>query len=127
MIDPDAAIVFESLPKIVPESKSAALFRMEMPKSIRISELEHCAVSSPGFGLKQSIAHPRRRLMAVDILGNHIEVSADEGGHLVFQQRFEVLMQAIHPGQFVGEVVAPRRVPVGEIDVDDTEAVDLRF
>ena len=65
--------------------------------------------------------------MAVDVFGDDVEVAADErrdgggepGGHLE--------LQAGHPGEFVGELFGADGIAVGQIDVNDANAVDDGF
>ena len=56
---PDAAIMFESLPEIIPEGELPSLARMQRAKGIGITQAEHDAIQGTRLWLKQSVMNPR--------------------------------------------------------------------
>ena len=65
--------------------------------------------------------------MAVDIFGNHVEIASNDRGDVASEPRLHLLMETIHPGEFVVEAVAAHRVAVGEVDVRNTDSADESF
>ena len=65
--------------------------------------------------------------MAVDVLWYYIEVTADEGWHLAFRPNLHLIVEAIHPLQFVNKLVASDRISVGKIDIGNANAADDNF
>ena len=87
MVDTDAAIMFKRLSPIIPESELAALVRMQRPERVRIAETEQRPVACPRLRLKQRVMDPRGRLVAIDILWNHIEVAANQHRQILLPPR----------------------------------------
>jgi hypothetical protein len=71
--------------------------------------------------------HPRSRFVAVDILGNDVEVAAHEGWHSAFQPNLHLLIEAIHPRQLVKKFLAAHRISVRKVDVGNTNTIDCDF
>lgn len=65
--------------------------------------------------------------MAVDVLGNHIEVPADDHRHIFLFPGDHLVNQTIHPGQLVCEIDAARRIPIREINIHDARVRDGGF
>src|SRR6187402_2343821 len=78
VIDPDPAIMFKCLAKVIPESKLSWQSRMQRAEGICVTELQHLPILSTWFGLKKSILDPGGRLMAIDVLGDDVEVTANQ-------------------------------------------------
>ncbi len=127
MVDANAAIMLERLPEVIPEGELPGLLRMQRAEGIAVAKAEQGTVSRSRLRLEERVMDPRGRLVTVDILGDDIEVAADQHGHIFFQPSAHLLMQPIHPGQLVGELIAADRIAVRKIDIDDADAKDCGF
>ena len=78
MVDTNAAIVLERLPEIIPEGELAGLVRMQRSEGVGIAETEQRPVPCSRLRLEQRVTDPRGRLVAIDVLGNNIEVAANQ-------------------------------------------------
>lgn len=123
VVDADAAVVLERLAEEVPISEEAALARMKGAEGVDVAEVEQGAITGTGLGLEEGVARPGGGLVAVDVLGDDVEVAADDGRDRVVAPKGELADEAVHPIELVGELVRADGVAVGEIDVDDAEAV----
>jgi hypothetical protein len=65
--------------------------------------------------------------VAVDLFGDDVEVAADDGGDIGAEPGVELEREAVHPGELVVELFGADGVAVGQIDVDDAQAVDEGF
>ena len=65
--------------------------------------------------------------MAVDRLGDHVEVAAQDHGLVELEQGCGVRAQALHPGELVGELVGADRVAVGQVDGGHPQVADGRL
>ncbi len=127
VVDADAAVVLEGLAEVVPEGELAGLVRVEMAEGVGVAESEEGAVGGAGLGLKEGVADPGGGLVAVDVFGDDVEVAADDCGSGGLEPAGHLLEQALHPGELVGELVGADGVAVGQVDVDDANAVDDGF
>ena len=62
--------------------------------------------------------------MAVDVFGDDVEVAADRAWVCLLQPERHACVEAVHPGELVGELVGADGIAVGQIDVDDAHAAD---
>ena len=124
MIDADAAIVLKGLAEVVPEGELAGFAGVEVAEGVGVAEGEKGAVGGAGFGLEEGIAEPGRGLVTVDVFGDDVEVATDEGRGAGLEPAGHLLFEAGHPGELVGELLGADGVAVGEIDVDDADALD---
>ncbi len=127
VINADAAVVLEGLAEEVPVGEEAALAGVQRAEGVDVAEVEHRAIAGAGLGLKEGVAGPGGGLVAIDVFGNDVEVAADYGRYGVVAPKGELADEAVHPVELVGELVSTNRVPVGQIDVDDTEAMHDHF
>ena len=58
VIDPDTAIVFKSLPEIIPERELPRLAGMQRPESVRVAKCKQRTVTRARLGLKQRVIDP---------------------------------------------------------------------
>ena len=65
--------------------------------------------------------------MAVNVLGNDIEVAADQHGHVLLQPGTHLFSQPIHPSKLVGELFGADRIAVRQINVHHADALDGHF
>ncbi len=123
VIDADAAVVLEGLAEVVPKGELSGFVRVEGAEGVGVAEGEEGAVGGAGFGLEEGVAQPRGGLMAVDVFGDDVEVAADDSGGGGGEPCGHLELQAGHPGEFVGELFGADGIAVGQIDVDDADAV----
>ena len=127
VVDADAAVVLEGLAEVVPEGELAGFAGVEVAEGVGVAEVDEGAVGGAGLGLKEGVAHPGGGLVAVDVFRDDVEVATDEGGGGGLEPAGHLLEEALHPGEFVEEFIGADGVAVGQIDVDDADALDDRF
>ena len=127
VIDADAAILFEGPQEVVPEGEPAGFSRMEGAKCIDVAHIEHGAETGAGLGLEKGVGHPVRRLVAVDVLGDDVEIAADHSGSGRAAPGGHLQDESVHPVELVEEFVAACGVPIGQIDIDDAQPGDEGF
>jgi hypothetical protein len=76
VIDSYTSIVLERLPKVIPKCEMSDFAHVQRAERIRIATTQHRTIAGSRLRLKQSIVLPRRRLVTVDVLRNHVEVTA---------------------------------------------------
>src|SRR5438105_2220286 len=124
VVDADAAVALERLAEIVPVRELPTDAGIQRPERVGISHAQHCAVSVARFGLEEGVALPVLRLVAVDVLRNHVEVSADYGWRTGLQPCCHLPHKPLHPVQLVMEVFAADWVAIRRVDVHDAEIAD---
>jgi hypothetical protein len=127
VVDADAAVVVEGGAKVVPVGELAGFAGVEGAEGVGVAEGEPVAVALARFGLEEGVADPGCGFVAVDVFGDDVVVAADEGGDAVGEPAVEADKEAVHPGEFVGELLGADGVAVGEVDVDDAQAGDVGF
>lgn len=65
--------------------------------------------------------------MAIDVLGNNVEVSADDHRYIFLFPGGHLVNQTIHPSQLVCEIDAPWGIPIREININGSRVSDGRF
>ena len=71
--------------------------------------------------------HPRRWFVAIDILWDDIEVTANKHRHIFLLPGDHLVNQTIHPRQLVSEIDAARRIAIRKINIDHSEVPDRSF
>ena len=127
VVDADAAVVLKGLAEVVPEGELAGFAGVEVAEGVGVAEVEEGAVGGAGFGLEEGVAEPGGGLVAVDVFGDDVEVAADDGGDGGLEPAGHLYLEALHPGELVGELVGADGVAVGQVDVDDADALDDGF
>ena len=94
MVDANASIMFERLPKVIPKSELAALARMQRPERVRVAETEQRPVPRPRLRLEERVMDPRGRLVAINIFWNNIEVAANHHRQAVLPPGDHLLQSA---------------------------------
>ncbi len=127
MVDADASVVLEGVAEVVPVGELAGFVGVERSEGVGVAEVEEVAEAGAGLGLKEGVADPVGRFVAVDVFRDDVEVAADDGGCLVEEPVVHLQGEPVHPVEFVEEFVGADGVSVGEVDVDDAEVADLGF
>src|SRR5215470_8324885 len=97
MVDSYTSIVLKRLPKVIPKCEVSYFAHVQRPERIRVANTQHRTIAVSRLRLKQGIVLPRRRLVAVDVLRNYVEIAADESRHTVLFPSNHLLSQPIHP------------------------------
>ena len=127
VVDADAAVVLEGVAEVVPVGELAGFAGVQGAEGVGVAEVEEGAEAGARLGLKEGVADPVGRFVAVDVLGDDVEVAADDGRCLVDEPLAHLSRESVHPVELVEEFVGADGVSVGEIDVDDAEAAELGF
>ena len=75
----------------------------------------------------EGVAFPAGRIVAVDILRDHVEIPTKDDRHFRCQQMRGPRAEALHPGKLVVEFRPRRRIAVRKIDRRHPHTVDRRL
>ena len=116
VINANAAIGFKGLAKVVPVGVLAGGLGVQGAEGVDVAQAEQGTVGGAGFGLKERVADPAGGLVAVDVFGDDVVVTGDDGGF--GEPTGHGLTQAFHPAQLVLKLVSTDGIAVGQIDID---------
>jgi hypothetical protein len=121
MIDSNPAVVLEGLSKIVPKGELSPQIRIQRSEGVNITELEKSTILRTRLRLEKCVTNPGGRLVTIDIFRDYVEVAAYQGWNIFLLPALQLLMEPVHPGQLVSEVIASYGIAIREIDVDDSQ------
>src|SRR5215469_13157964 len=85
MVDANPPVILKCVPEVIPIRKTPAFARMQIAKRVDVADSQIRAITRSWLGLKQRIVDPRRGLVAVDVLRNHVEIATSVGFSLSAQ------------------------------------------
>lgn len=65
--------------------------------------------------------------MAINVLWDDIEVSANDGRHVALEPELHLLFESVHPGELIVELRCAHGVSVWQVDVHDADVLDHHF
>ncbi len=83
---------------------------------VEVAEVAERAERGAALGLEQRIVAPGVGPLRVRGLRNDVEVAGEDDGHLGSEERGGVRREPLHPGELVGEFLAPDGIAVGQVD-----------
>src|SRR6201992_3863933 len=105
MVDANSAVVFERLATLLPKGKRADFARVQGTECIGVAEIEIGPIASPWLRLEERVADPRRRLVAINVFGNHVEVAAHQHRQIFIPPGTQLLHEPVHPGALVRKIL----------------------